>query len=419
MSPVIGLIIVVTLLLGPTVLWLIYLGTRSTPERPTFAGFDDAGQSSGHDEVAALTDEEGFWVCHSCRSINRRDASRCYNCRAPITGPGPGQPGRQAGAPTIWSGDPGATGSAFVQAPGVAVGAAQGGAAQGAAARSRADMERRPDGFAHPTAGAGGSQTPAGTPAATRKREQPSSALWAPSPPPPARSTPRSAAGVVGASDRPRPGVRAQASPMACPYLATRDDIATRFDFPYSGNTCHAGLGAQNGVGLGGQLRQAVLRKSRQEPLAIAVEHQARLCLTPSHGQCPRYLEALQMQPSGAAPFGASEPALPPAAQAVSTSLAEPRPTEAPAAIPSPLAAQPAQPTAPSGGISPSAAPSRGVPPEARRRGGNSSREFTTLTFPPRPAAAPRREAAPPDAAEPPARQAARQGAEASPADGE
>ena len=61
MSPEQGVILLVTLLCGPTALWLVY---------------------------RALSGSDGFWVCDTCHSLNRSEANRCYGCRTAKDSPG-------------------------------------------------------------------------------------------------------------------------------------------------------------------------------------------------------------------------------------------------------------------------------------------------------------------------------------------
>ncbi len=81
MNTEIALVVIVVLLWGPTALWLIFRSTRSQPEKPTFKATEMHRQPAGSSAVVTTLLEGGYWVCRTCRSINRPDMTRCYTCR--------------------------------------------------------------------------------------------------------------------------------------------------------------------------------------------------------------------------------------------------------------------------------------------------------------------------------------------------
>ncbi len=336
MSPGVALIIVVLLLWGPTALWLVYRSTRSEREAPLFQGVEAERESTGAGAVNTLVIEGGYWVCRSCRSVNRPDSSRCYNCRAD----------RDAGP----------------------------------AMQTAEQVRTRPG----PMMAAGAQPTdPERTAAVAPKQSGPGrGALWGPllAPSPAASSTPVARPSAPPTETRtslsgpPELEVPVAGTPIVCAYLGTRDDPATRFDFPYAGNRCHAGVPRDAGPAVGARLRQVVSRFSGQGPLAIAVEQQASLCLTTAHVRCPRYLQ-----------YAPAAVAIPPAP------VAPPRPQAQPeASAPSAPAGPGATSTAVRAGPgSRTDASSRRRPVASQRRGGDLAGPPMTLTYPPRPAATP------------------------------
>ena len=87
MSPEAGIALVVTLLWGPTALWLLYRAVRGHQRPHSFGPFASPSESTSRDhrppaELEALVEADGLWACGACRSLNRREASRCYSCRS-------------------------------------------------------------------------------------------------------------------------------------------------------------------------------------------------------------------------------------------------------------------------------------------------------------------------------------------------
>ncbi len=423
-----GLFLIVVLLLwGPTAVWLIYRATRSQPEKPKFTGMDEGRDPTGETAVTTLVIEGGYWVCGTCRSVNRPDTSRCYNCRAAAGAGAAIEPherdvrpmvpvmAAEVGTPTAEVAEPepatvlhvaaaaepidaiahrnppappppprvdpmpglaprtgqarwGQTSAPSPDAPAGAAPAPDGqpvDAVRGSSAGWDTGRQPGPAGGGVPSGTAGG---PAGSPSGAGASLPPAS--WAGATPgvtqgmtpgmtpgvlPGAAAGPAEVLAAASSADsaesRPPGGRlstsgwaafgsmppsttvvqqyagsrRAQAHPLAvapvCRYLASRDDATTRFDFPYAGNACHAGLRPSGGVG--GRLRQVVLRLTGRGPQPIGTEYQASMCLTTDHVRCPRYLEA-----TPSARVGAAAEATPPAA------ARGPMPTTAVAAAP-------------------------------------------------------------------------------------
>lgn len=200
------------------------------------------------------------------------------------------------------------------------------------------EAERR----AHPTVAKTAAATrPAAAGQGAAARKGASSALWGVTPAPMPIPSAKQPQGLVAPGAPAELAGSAAAIPTVCAYLGTKDDPATRFDFPYAGNECHAGLRAGGGAALGDRLRQMVLRGKGQGSEAIGLDQQATLCLTAAHVRCPRYLQVMTT----------------PAAAAFRPSPGEqPQPPAQPVA---PFAPAPAQPTPRSAMSSlPSAAPS-------------------------------------------------------------
>jgi hypothetical protein len=234
MSPELGGVLLITILYGPIAVWLIYRafrGPRVRFQQPFNALPEPIGSSQlAGDELVTPVASDGFWVCGTCSSLNRREANRCYACR---TGKGfageqaPGELPVSAGAPAMADGIARSSG----QTAGTTVALAPLGIAPGASeilARAPRD---------------------------------------------------RSSAAPSGASD----GV------PICPLLGFRDDPATRYDFPDPRNCCHAvsGRGATP-VAFARRFVNGATGAGRSQP--IGVEAQEARCMTPAHEQCARYV---------------------------------------------------------------------------------------------------------------------------------
>ena len=234
MSPELGGVLLITILYGPIALWLIYRafrGPRVRLHQPFNAVPEPIGSSQlAGDELVTPVASDGFWVCGTCSSLNRREANRCYACR---TGKGfageraPGELPVSPGAPAMADGIARSSGqtagtTVALVSPGIAPGASE------IVVRAPRD---------------------------------------------------RSSAARSGASD----GV------PICPLLGFRDDPATRYDFPDPRNCCHA-VSRRNGtpVPFARRFVNGVTGAGRSQP--ISVEDQEVRCLTPAHEQCARYL---------------------------------------------------------------------------------------------------------------------------------
>ena len=233
MSPELGITLFVTLLYAPTALWLVYRtlrGPRLRVHEP-FNGVSEPLPRSelAPDEPEMLVSADGSWVCGPCRSLNRRQASRCYSCRAEKGAPG----GQAPGALPVSNWVP-------VMADGIA----------------------RTSGEAAVTAVA--PALPGNAPGA------PEILVHAP--------------GHVVSAVPPS----APAGLAVCPFLGFRDDPSTRYDFPDPANLCHAS--SEPGATPEASPRRFVGRMpgtGRSQP--IGAEHQASVCLTPMLEACARY----------------------------------------------------------------------------------------------------------------------------------
>jgi len=234
MSPELGGVLLITILYGPIALWLIYRafrGPRVRLHQPFNAVPEPIGSSQlAGDELVTPVASDGFWVCGTCSSLNRREANRCYACR---TGKGfageraPGELPVSPGAPAMADGIARSSGqtagtTVALVSPGIAPGASE------IVVRAPRD---------------------------------------------------RSSAARSGASD----GV------PICPLLGFRDDPATRYDFPDPRNCCHAVSGRDDTpVAFARRFVNGVTGAGRSQP--IGVEDQEARCMTPAHEQCARYM---------------------------------------------------------------------------------------------------------------------------------
>jgi len=241
MSPELGFVLFVTLLWGPTALWLLFRtirGLRASLDQP-FAGLSDPTRSPKFAvaQPDAQNGLDGSWFCGSCRSLNRREADRCYRCRTmkDVTDePAPGDQPVGPGIPVMAAGVAPSTGDQPV-GPGIPVMAA---------------------GVAPAIPGSA----------------------------PPASETPPPTTGsVVSAASS-----LALAGAAICPFLGFRDDPSTRYDFPDPANLCHAT--AERGISSVSSRRPSVIGlPGTRKPQPIGVEHQESRCLTAEHEQCARY----------------------------------------------------------------------------------------------------------------------------------
>lgn len=405
MSPEVALVFVVLCLWGPTALWLIYRSTRAKPDRPLFQGLQAERESTHKNAVDTLVVEGGYWVCGSCRSVNRPDSSRCYNCRAEAGAAPVAMAVDQVEAASAIPASIAQTGSGPANetfasdTPPSRWGPLR--SASGPHSSSAKDRERAPDDHAKPadsTAAvtSGPEAAPASAAAPPRQGLIGSTGLWG-APQEPARrhagTRPTTEVGPVGP---PHPDVRLADGLTVCPYLGTRDDPATRFDFPYAGNACHAGVATNSGPARAGRLLQTFQRMTHQGPQPIALDHQATICLAAAHVQCPRFL---QVTPTPTTQTVGSGPDAPVPPSVTTARRARPAASEAPssAAVPPQSTAAPAKPRHfPAAKVAPTPAapgtatvgPSSEAPAASRRRGADASAPLTTLTYPPKPVAA-------------------------------
>ena len=194
-------------------------------------------------------ESDGTWFCRTCRSLNRREANRCYSCRMAKDSAGRQTPGRPAGSPGV-----------PVMAESIARSAGR------PAVGSRVPVT------AARIARSSGKAAGATVALATSKiaAAAPKVAVLAP-------------AHVVFA-------VQPEASALAsvCPFLGLRDDPSTRYDFPESANRCHAASRRSAGsVAFPPRIVAAFSGTKRPQP--IGLEHQTTCCLTTAHKTCARY----------------------------------------------------------------------------------------------------------------------------------
>ena len=235
MSPELGFVLFVALLYGPTAVWLGYRMLRShqgrLPESSSAVSEPMRSPQIASDAHEAPVGSDGFWVCESCRSLNRREANRCYGCRT-----AKGSAGRQVPDQLPVSRGVPVMADDIARSPGGAAGATVALAAPWNI--PRAVEIPGPDPVPEPASSASLPEAPAGTP--------------------------------------------------VCPFLGFRDDPSTRFDFPDPANRCHATSerGARS-VAIPRRFVPAMTGTRRAQP--IVVEHQESHCLTAAHRQCVRY----------------------------------------------------------------------------------------------------------------------------------
>jgi hypothetical protein len=233
MSPEQGLVLFVALLLGLTALALIVRSLRAHRARRAGSSSDASepvpSSLPSSQEIASLVGQDGFWVCLTCRSLNRREAKRCYACHAAVDSPSQPAPG------------------ALPVGRAVPVKAAR-------VARSVGKT----------------GETTVAVAAAAKAVPAPGVQVLDPGP------------GSLGAPAAAAPGL------PVCPFLGFRDDPSTRCDFPDPRNLCHAT--SKRGARFFASPRRFVPRKAgtaRSRP--IAAEHQKSRCLSATHVQCARY----------------------------------------------------------------------------------------------------------------------------------
>ncbi len=271
MSSELGFVLIVALLLGPTAMWMGYRAIRGHQPRST-----PSGATSGPmpvvqrttDEVEAEVARDGFWVCWSCRSLNRQGAATCYACHT-ATG--------SADRPAV--AEPWTTRGVPVMADGIARPVGRAPAASAASAAAPAPM------------------VPAATAASPATAAAPASAATAvlvPGGPPSAAQTP------IAHEPAPTPVPVGTSRPVgaavsACPFLGFRDDPSTRCDFPDPRNVCHArpARGAAAMLSRGWAATGRGPGRSR----VIDAGHQRSTCLSARYETCARYPAAPAVPP--------------------------------------------------------------------------------------------------------------------------
>ncbi len=308
MSPELGIVLFVALLLGLAAAWLINHALRARPgtaEAGNVAPGAKRGSQPSPEELAALVGQDGFWACLTCHSLNRREANHCYACHAAKSSPGPPKPdappaGRRvpaaarrsprypgdaggtamAGGTTLAGGTAmaGGTTLAGTTVPGATTVARSATVAVAAAGRVRGPV-------AGSAVAAGQSGPAAGSAVAAASESRPAASESRP-----AAESADPAAIVLGRDPGPgSSGARLALSGVpVCPFLGFRDDPSTRCDFPDPRNLCHA-TSNRGATSFASRRRFAIgmARSAQSKPIDAA--HQKSRCLSPTHVQCARY----------------------------------------------------------------------------------------------------------------------------------
>ncbi len=258
MSPELGFALFLALLWGPTAIWLGYRALRSHRSRlpGSFVVASEAkrGKPPEHDQSKGLV-AQGFWVCGACRSLNRREARRCYSCKAAV---GP------TGAP--------ASDEQLIR-PMVPV---------------MAETIARPSD--DPVRAMAPVLVAVLAPVATPEPV----AVLAPAATPEPVAVSRSRTARAGRC-RERSRARHDCRPArggtgdpVCPFLGFKDDPSTRCDFPDPRNLCHASV--DRGAASSASHRRFIPGKAgSRQAQEIGASHQQSVCLTTAHAQCARY----------------------------------------------------------------------------------------------------------------------------------
>ena len=249
MSPELGFALFLTLLWGPTALWLglrALRGHRSRRSGTFNVASDTANSGLSAPSVADALLAEGFWVCGACRSVNRRGAKRCYGCKKALDTKAKPMPEAQPVRRMV-----------PVMAEGVAV--PSGGGASGTAPTAAS--------WSNPAVLAA-TLVPAATPRSD----------------PRVFDVPQVDPGPVlaEATQEVRAGV------PVCPFLGFKNDPSTRCDFADPRNFCHAA--AERGGASSASPRRFIPGKAGgTRSQEIGASHQISLCLTTAHERCERY----------------------------------------------------------------------------------------------------------------------------------
>ena len=282
MSPELGFALFLALLWGPTAIWLGYRAIRGQRSRLpgsfVVASEAEQGKPPAHDQSEALV-AQGFWVCGACRSVNRREARRCYGCKTAIGPTGAPASDEQLTRPMV-----------PVMAEGIARSSGDPAEGDGAGAHGRPRVCRQ--------AGARGCLAPVARPEpvaalASVATPEPAAVLASVAAPEPATSR-RSAPPVPAAAvSDPVPATAAAPREAAtgdpvCPFLGFKNDPSTRCDFPDPRNLCHASV--DQGTASSASHRRFIPGKAgSRRAQEIGASHQQSLCLTTAHAQCARY----------------------------------------------------------------------------------------------------------------------------------
>ena len=343
MSPEAGLAIILTLLVGPTAIWLAYLAIRGNQGRYGESFLAGSASSDGAQTTTNQTEEliaEGFWICGTCRSMNRRGAKLCYACRtAPASEEEPA-PEEQApnelpirGVPVMAEGIARPPNKVLV----AAVAHPKGRSADAAVADAKPDelpargVPEPADSIApEPADSIAPPPDKAPEAPATRPRRRRTDAAVAHAKPDelPARGVPEpadsiaappdkapeapatrprrrrtdvaaAAAATAAAADIPVRGPEPEHAPSAaprqasagasvCPFLGLVNDPATWCGYPDPRNVCHAAP-ARDETSRWSAAQLLIDRFAGRQSQPIAAEHQGSMCLTAAHEQCARY----------------------------------------------------------------------------------------------------------------------------------
>ena len=212
-------------------------------------GVRPIGQQQVIEDRIMSLEFDGSWFCRNCRSLNRREANRCYSCRMGKNSAGKRTPDRPAGDPGVPVMD-----------------------------ESIARSPHRP-----PT----GRRVQVTAPSHVRSSGRAAGSTVAV-----ATSTIAPAAHEVAVLAPPHVIVAGRPSTSVpgsvCPFLGLREDPSTRYDFPESANRCHAA--SRRSAGSPALLPRIVAAISgTRRPQPIGMEHQTTCCLTAAHETCARY----------------------------------------------------------------------------------------------------------------------------------
>ncbi len=283
MSPELGFALFLTLLWGPTALWLVARVLRG--QRGRLSGsFNSESEVVQRSEAAPYDPDalasQGFWICSACNSMNRPQAKRCYSCGQEINAEGRRVPDRAPqlvpeGAPEL------VPDRAPELVPVMAEGPARSG---GAAPRTNVVLAAPPPGGRRATA-------PVADPPARDPRRKATASPVEPAPHDRRRKAAEAATEPAPPDRRRKAAVPALAvlpADPVCPFLGFGNDPTTRCSFPDPRNRCHTPAQPGNDPAAF-PLRLIPGKAGTMRTLEIGPEHQGALCLTASHEQCARF----------------------------------------------------------------------------------------------------------------------------------